>query len=143
MINLFLKCETFKIHSLSSLNKFIGNFFVLPYTSFLSIRFIVGLVALMTVILFSSYTTTLISFLTVQKLKPVVNSFQELASSKEYQLVVPLQAFISTVFLVGIALKNIIPDSTLNLRGFLNLCRMQQPNHLRHWATLCVKILTC
>jgi len=79
---------------------FTGNFFVLPYNSSLSIRFIVGLLALMTVILFNGYTTALTSFLTVQKLNPVVNSFQELASSKQYHLVAPLLSFMSTFFLV-------------------------------------------
>ena len=73
----------------------------MAFQSFLSIRFIIGLLALMSVILFSGYTTTLTSFLTVQKLKPIVNSFQELASSKQYQLVQPLQLSTGTIFLVG------------------------------------------
>jgi len=96
-----------------------GNFFVVPYKSFLSIRCIIGLLALMSVILFSGYTTTLTSFLTVQKLKPIVNSFQELASSKQYQLVQPLQLSTGTIFLVGTYLSIHIYSSIIVFPHFL------------------------
>ena len=77
-----------------------GNYFILPYKSFLSVRLTVGIWVLMTVALFSFYTSCLTSFLAVDKLKPIVNSFEELASSKEYHLVQPAHAETLDFFLV-------------------------------------------
>ena len=46
----------------------------------------IGLWLLMMIIMVNLYTSTLTSYLTVPKLKPIPNTLEELAASKRYQL---------------------------------------------------------
>ena len=48
----------------------------------------VGVWCLMAVVLANAYAGTLFSFLTVTKLEPIVNSLEELANSKQLQLLI-------------------------------------------------------
>ena len=49
---------------------------------------LIGVWCLMAVVLANAYAGTLFSFLSVAKLEPIVNSLDELAQSKDLQLIV-------------------------------------------------------
>jgi hypothetical protein len=54
----------------------------------------------MAVVLANAYAGTLFSFLSVTKLEPIVNSFEELAHSKNLQLIVQAHTELAIRFLV-------------------------------------------
>jgi hypothetical protein len=54
----------------------------------------------MTVVLANAYAGTLLSFLSVQKLEPIINSLEELAHSENLQLVIQARSEMAIRFLV-------------------------------------------
>lgn len=56
---------------------------------------------LMTVILINAYASNLISFLTVPKLNPIVESFEDLAASRDLKLAVDTNSVIADQILVS------------------------------------------
>ena len=85
--NLSLKIEPFVIGC---------NFTFTSRASYIA----VGIWCLMTVVLANAYAGNLLSFLSVPKLEPVINSLKELAHSKKFQLLIQAQSEISFRFLV-------------------------------------------
>jgi len=61
---------------------------------------VVGAWCLVAVVLANAYAGTLFSYLSVSKLKPIVNSLEELAQSKDLQLIVQDKSELATRFLV-------------------------------------------
>lgn len=70
-----------------------------PKTKF-SLRLVAGLWCLMMVVLVNAYTGTLMSYLTVPKLRPIVNTLEELAASSETQMTVDFELGKARMFLV-------------------------------------------
>jgi glutamate receptor, ionotropic, invertebrate len=66
----------------------------------LPVRILVAIWCLMALILVNSYTGNLISYLTVPKMKPVVNSFEELANSQDTKLTIEARNILSENILV-------------------------------------------
>ena len=66
----------------------------------LGILIAVGCWCLMVVVLANSYTATLLSFLSVTKLGPAINSLGELANTKSCQLIVQGGSDVANYFLV-------------------------------------------
>ena len=62
---------------------------------------VIGGWVLMTIILANSYASTFLSFLSVKKMGPVINSLDELAHSKGTQLVAQAGMDLTNRFLVG------------------------------------------
>lgn len=60
----------------------IGGVVIMPR---LSIRLMVGLWLLVTIILMNFYGSTLTSYLTLTKMKPIPNSFEDLAKNHDYR----------------------------------------------------------
>ena len=54
----------------------------------------------MTVVLANAYAGTLLSFLSVPKLQPIINSLEELAHSENLQLVIQARSEMAIRFLV-------------------------------------------
>ena len=67
----------------------------------LPVRILVAVWCLMALILVNSYTGNLISYLTVPRMKPVVNSFEELANSQETKLTIEAKNILSENILVN------------------------------------------
>lgn len=67
---------------------------------FILVRLSVGVWILMSGVVIAFFTTLLTSYLTVPKLKPIVNSFHELRASNRYKLVEPLDIDLAELFLV-------------------------------------------
>ncbi len=88
------------------INNIIGNYFILPQNSRFPARLVVGLWLLMSVIIGCMYTTSLTSFLTVTKFKPIVSSFHDLANNSDYKLVVPMDSDFAQFCLVLLAFNN-------------------------------------
>ena len=63
---------------------------------------LVGVWCLMAVVLANAYAGTLFSFLSVTKLEPIVNSLEELAQSKDLQLIIQDRSELAIRFLVKI-----------------------------------------
>lgn len=61
---------------------------------------LVGIWCLMAVVLANGYGGVLFSFLSVTKLEPIVNSLEELAQSKNLQLIIQHQSELDIRFLV-------------------------------------------
>ena len=61
---------------------------------------LVGIWCLVAVVLANAYAGTLFSFLSVAKLEPIVNSLEELANSKNLQLISQDRSDVSNRFLV-------------------------------------------
>jgi hypothetical protein len=61
---------------------------------------VVGLWCLTMVALVNAYTSTLMSYLTVPKLKPIVNTLADLAASLDTQVTVDFESDPSRIFLV-------------------------------------------
>lgn len=53
----------------------------------LSFRFVIGAWLLVATVLVNSYSGTVISFMTVPKMKPAINSFEDLVASKDVKLI--------------------------------------------------------
>ena len=68
--------------------------------------FAVGIWCLMTVVLANAYAGTLLSFLSVAKLEPIINSLTELANSEDVQLVIQARSEMAIRFLVRNVEKN-------------------------------------
>ena len=66
----------------------------------LSFRLATGMWCLAAVILANAYASTLIAYLTVPQLNPIVYTFQELAANKHYQLLTDVNTAITNNFLV-------------------------------------------
>ena len=67
---------------------FSNDWFIICFAVHLNFRLFVGLLGLMMTILYNSYTTTLISDSTVIKMKPIPNSFEDLARDSGRDLVI-------------------------------------------------------
>jgi len=61
---------------------------------------VVGVWVLMTVVLANTYAAFLLSFLSVEKFEPIINSISELACSKDVQLTVQANSDLAYRFLV-------------------------------------------
>lgn len=60
----------------------------------------VGIWFLMTVVLANGYAGTLLSFLAVPKLEPIINSLKDLSHSENVQLIIPYRSELANRFLV-------------------------------------------
>ena len=60
----------------------------------------IALWCLITVVICNAYSGTLPSFLTVLKLKPIINSLEELAASDKYKLTAEINSAFTDKFLV-------------------------------------------
>lgn len=76
----------------------IGNY-ASPKTGF-PFRLMLGLWCLTMVVLVNAYTGTLMSYLTVPKLKPIVNTLAELADRHDTQMTVNFELGKARMFLV-------------------------------------------
>ena len=79
-------------------NWFLGDY--IYYKALLSLRLSVGIWLLAMIVLVNAYTGTLTAFLTVPKLKPTINTFEELANSKERTLIIEPDADLAFKFMV-------------------------------------------
>lgn len=70
------------------------------YKARLSLRLSVGIWLLTMIILVNAYTGTLTAFLTVPKLKPTVDTFEELANSQEKTLIIEPNTALSIKIMV-------------------------------------------
>ncbi|XP_046450957.1 glutamate [NMDA] receptor subunit 1-like isoform X2 [Daphnia pulex] len=73
-----------------------------------SLRLVVGLWCLTMVALVNAYTSTLMSYLTVPKLKPIVNTLADLAASLDTQVTVDFESDPSRIFLDASVGPNVI-----------------------------------
>ena len=71
-------------------NLFIYFFYLGPYIPLrqTSFRIVTGFWCLMTLVLINAYASNLISYLTVPKLQPVIQSLQHLSSSRDLKLAI-------------------------------------------------------
>lgn len=53
----------------------------------LSFRFLIGTWVLVATVLVNSYSSTVISYMTVPKMKPSINSYEDLVASKDVELI--------------------------------------------------------
>ena len=60
----------------------------------------------MAVVLINSYTGNLTSYLSVPKLNPIPNSFEELAASSDYKLCILANSILSKSILVNMCVSN-------------------------------------
>lgn len=65
------------------------------------LRLIAGVWCLTMVVLVNAYSSTLMSYLTVPKLTPIVNTLTELAASRDSQLTIDFESDMSRMFMVG------------------------------------------
>lgn len=63
-------------------------------------RFLLGLWFLVMVILSTAYTCNITAYFSVPKLKPIVNSYEELATSNHYKLTIMASSAMADLFLV-------------------------------------------
>jgi phage shock protein PspC (stress-responsive transcriptional regulator) len=68
----------------------------------LSLRILMAIWLLMTLILVNSYTGNLISYLTVSKLNPIVNSYEDMADSSDSTLTVSYSSILTGRILVNL-----------------------------------------
>lgn len=66
-----------------------------------SLRVAAGMYCLMALVFINAYAGNLVSYLTVPKLKPIVNSFEDLALSLELKLAVDARSIMANRFLVS------------------------------------------
>ena len=74
-----------------------------PHTFRMLVRFLIGLRCMAVVVIDNVYTSTLTSFLTAPKLKPIINSLEELAASDHYKLTAEFNSVYTDTFLVTIS----------------------------------------
>lgn len=67
----------------------------------LSFRILVGVWLLIATVLVNSYSGTIVSYLTVPKIKPSINTFEDLAISKDVELIIKKDVVIGQQILVG------------------------------------------
>ena len=67
----------------------------------LPLRILAGVWCLVMLVVINGYTGNLISYLTVPKLKPIVNSFQDLAESDTLKIAVEAKTVLAETFLVS------------------------------------------
>ena len=111
------------------------------------VKFSLGIWGLMTTILTNAYTTTIISFLTIPRSKPVPNTYEELAKDSSIKLTIEKDFVMTQVILVTRCTFNNILHSLkmapmgyrTQLRGHWRLSetiyvttRIWWPNH-RNW----------
>ena len=77
-----------------------------------ALMMVVGIWLLMSVVLANAYASTLLSFLSVTKLGPIINSLEELADSKNVNVIVQAGTDITNRFLVS---ENIKPARAINI----------------------------
>ncbi|EFX85438.1 hypothetical protein DAPPUDRAFT_99048 [Daphnia pulex] len=76
-----------------------GQGYYIPQNLRLHIRIPIALWCLVAVVICNAYSGTLTSFLTVTKLKPIINSLEELASSDHYKLTAEYNSAFTDKFL--------------------------------------------
>ena len=80
---------------------FLGYRFSLPVVvRFVSIRVFLGFWCLMMLILINYYSSNLTSHMTVIKLTPVINSLEELATSKKVKLTIEINSALANRLMV-------------------------------------------
>ncbi len=67
----------------------------------LSFRILVATWCIMALVLVNAYSSTLISYLSVPKLQPIVNSLEELAAQNSLRLIVPAKTIMANRILVS------------------------------------------
>jgi len=72
----------------------------------LATRLVIGTWCLMCVVIINSYTGNLTSYLAIPALKPIPNSFEELAASKDISLIVQHKSVLAEQILVRIPYQN-------------------------------------
>lgn len=75
-----MQCTIYFVFIMTLYNNNIGNWNPFQKTS---LRLIIGIWCLITLVLLSAYGSILTSFLTVRKLEPIVNSLEELAGTRQ------------------------------------------------------------
>jgi hypothetical protein len=75
--------------------------YYIPQNLRLNIRIPIALWCLVAVVICNAYSGTLTSFLTVTKMKPIINSLEELASSDHYKLTAEYNSAFNDKFLVS------------------------------------------
>lgn len=70
-------------------------------TVHLSFRILVGTWLLISMVLVNSYSSTVISYLTVPKMKPHINTFEDLATNKEIGIILLKDAVLAEQILVS------------------------------------------
>ncbi|XP_046445822.1 glutamate receptor ionotropic, delta-1-like isoform X1 [Daphnia pulex] len=59
-----------------------------------SFRLLIGVLLLVAMVLVNSYSSTIVSYLTVSKLKPPINTFEDLAASDDVDLLVKIDTYV-------------------------------------------------
>ena len=72
----------------------------------LSVRMLTGIWCLMAVVLINSYTGNLTSYLSVPRLNPIPNSFDELADSSDYKLSIAANTVLMKLIMVKMCVTN-------------------------------------
>jgi ionotropic glutamate receptor len=72
-----------------------------------SYRLLVGFWLLAATVLVNSYSGTLVSSLTMTKLKPTVNSLEDLAASSDLTMTVNVNSIVAQTIMVGYGLMHI------------------------------------
>ena len=103
---------------------------------YISSFILIGTWSLMSAILTYSYRTNLISYLTVPLLKPIPNSFDDLAQTTEYKLTLEWDYIITQSILVSWLLM--LNPAWLVYRIYW--CRIQSPDQWKSWVILCERI---
>ncbi|XP_046461150.1 glutamate receptor ionotropic, delta-2-like [Daphnia pulex] len=88
-------------NTLTTLGLLTGQGFYIPQNLRLHIRIPIALWCLVAVVICNAYSGTLTSFLTVTKMKPIINSLEELASSDHYKLTAEYNSAFNDKFLVS------------------------------------------
>ena len=78
-----------------------------PKISDASFRILVGAWLLVAMVLVNSYSSTVISHLTVTRNKPAINTFEDLADSKEVGIILKEDIFIGQQILVTLFVSKI------------------------------------
>lgn len=87
----------------------------------------VGIWCLMTVVLSNAYAGNLLSFLSVPKLEPVINSLEQLIHSKNVQLVIQARSEIAIRFLVRFFLFSFLMQANRRDAIYMNLFLITTP----------------
>ena len=77
-----------------------GHYYILPHSARLPIRIVTGLWFLTVVIITTSYSSNITAYLTIPKLEPIVNSYEELAASQQYTIMTWARSSMADLFLV-------------------------------------------
>lgn len=88
-------------HLTSSCLFIIGFFSVTPYTAKLALRSIATVWFLSAIVLTTAYTSSITAYFTTPRLMPIVNSFDELAASKQYKITLLANTALATWILVS------------------------------------------